>query len=184
MLRQRVLKSSVSESHFGTSATWSPHAHLQFPCCELPAAASMPRTPKYPPEDPNFDWVTSQAPRHSVAREFYGGVNIEPSATGCSADRLLNPLYTSKTASDAVNYAMEAIEKDGGAKPSSQQAAGDGADDQKEDWLQKEGKGSRICKQISCRFDWEGSSSRASSRSATVLSLLEDQCRLNGHSQT
>ena len=141
MLRQRVLKSSVSESHFGTSATWSPHAHLQFPCCELPAAASMPRTPKYPPEDPNFDWATSQAPRHSVAREFYGGVNIEPSAGHCSADRLLNPLYTSQTASDAVNYAMEAIEKDGGAKPSSQQAAGDGADDQKEDWLQKEGKG-------------------------------------------
>ena len=98
----------------------------------------MPR-PKFPPQDPNFDWVTSQAPRHQAAWEFYGG--LDPSA-GLGADRLLNPLYTSQTATEAVECAMRATEGGGGGKPSSQQAQGDGSGGQQEDdWLEKEGKG-------------------------------------------
>ena len=101
----------------------------------------MPKKCKYPPEDPHFDWVTSQAPRHEAAKAFYGGTRVD-SNSGIGADLLLNPLYTSQTATEAVEYAIQANEAGGGGKPSSQQAQGDGAGgQQQEDWLEKEGKG-------------------------------------------
>ena len=100
----------------------------------------MPRA-KFPPHDPNFDWISSQAPRHEAARQFYGGASTDPTA-GSAADHLLNPLYTSQTAKEAVEYAVRAQEGGGGGEPSSQQAQGDGSGgEQQEDWLEREGKG-------------------------------------------
>ena len=99
------------------------------------------RANKYPPEDPNYDWVTSQAPRHAAARDFYGGTRLD-AKTGVSADQLLNPLYTSQTATEAVDYAVQACAAGAASRPSSQQIQGDGAEgQQQEDWLEKESKG-------------------------------------------
>ena len=145
----------------------------------------MPAKKKYPKEDPNFDWVTSQAPRHEAAQEFYGGTKVT-FTEGAGAHRLLNPLYTSQTAKEAVEYAMQANSAGGKDKPSSQQAKGTGTGGQKKKktgWKQR-AKGFHTCRQFFCRCACLGSSSRASSRSATLSSLLEDQCRLNGQSQT
>ena len=75
----------------------------------------MPRPKKYPPQGPHFDWVTSQAPRHEAATEFYGGTNINP-LEGLTATSLLNPLYTSQTATEAVEYAIQAKEEGGGGQ--------------------------------------------------------------------
>ena len=100
----------------------------------------MPRS-KFPKQDPNFDWISNQAPRHEAARQFYGGASTDETA-GTAADHLLNPLYTSQSAKEAVEYAVRAQEGGGGGEPSSQQAQGDGSGDkQQEDWLEREGKG-------------------------------------------
>ena len=101
----------------------------------------MPAKKRYPPADPNFDWVTSQAPRHEAAKEFYGGTTISIKE-GFGAHRLMNPLYTSPTGKEAVEYAMQATTEGNKGKPSSQQAQGKGVgSEQEEDWLEKEGKG-------------------------------------------
>ena len=144
----------------------------------------MPAKKRYPPADPNFDWVTSQAPRHEAAKEFYGGTTISIKE-GLGAHRLMNPLYTSPTGKEAVEYAMQATTEGNKGKPSSQQAQGKGVgSEQEEDWLEKEGKGiTHMQAFFFCRCAWLGRSSRASSRSATLSSLLEDQCRLHGQSQ-
>ena len=107
----------------------------------------MPAKKKYPKEDPNFDWVTSQAPRHEAAQEFYGGTKVT-FTEGAGAHRLLNPLYTSQTAKEAVEYAMQANSAGGKDKPSSQQAKGTGTGGQKKKktgWKQR-AKGFHTCR--------------------------------------
>ena len=100
--------------------------------------------PKYPPLDPNFDWVTAQAPRHEATRHIYGGKGA--GASEMRADSLLHPLYTSAGATEAVEHALAQMGTDGGGVSSQPHAAaaapgdGDGAGNE-EDWVQNEGQG-------------------------------------------
>ena len=100
--------------------------------------------PKYPPFDPNFDWIGSQASRHKAASEHYGG--RWNTGSSMRAHSLFKPLYTAKTATEAVDHAVRRAEEweewekywAAGA-PSPAEDDEDDNYDQGEDWLQKEG---------------------------------------------
>ena len=108
-----------------------------------PSVSSQPTDamPKFPPLDPNFDWVQSQAPRHEAATTIYGGKGV--TGTDMRADSLLQPLYSSAGAKEAVEHALARMGPDGGAvssQPPPAAASGDGdGQNAEKDWVHEDG---------------------------------------------